>query len=179
MPVLAMAIPRVTYMKDFRSAINSITEHIVKALVVCDSNNQKKWLKDAENSFRNPANRPTKIPLKITDIMEIRDYLQLETHNVTLVMNVIMRAYNYRLTLRHIDIESLVFDFNEIMDELAKVMIDYRLKNDECPVGCIKDSAVVAQKLKEYELLDTFFVNGKKQADKVIECINNDNEIIF
>lgn len=177
MAILAMGVPRVTYLRDFRLIANTFRDHIIKVLVVEDFFNTKKWLKDAENAIRVTGNQSTKVALKGSDFDEIREVLQLEPHNVSPAINRIMRAYKLRLTLRHIDNESLCVDVNDIVNEQVTILQSARLLGDEYLVGSLKNSEVVKQKIDEYNELDSFLVDGEKDAKRVIKSIMDYGEI--
>lgn len=177
MAVLAMGISRVTYLRDFRFAANTIRDHIIKALVVDDVFNTQKWLKDAENAIRATGTQSTKVALKGSDFDEVRETLQLEPHNVASAVGRILKSFIFKVTLRHIDIDSLCADVNDIINEQVAILQTARMLDDDYSVGSLKSSKVVKQKLAEYDSLDTFLVNGKKDAKNVIKSIQELGEI--
>lgn len=177
MPILTMAIPRTQFMRDIRFSVDTIVEHIIKALVVKDYQNTKKWLTEAENAFLVCVNQQVKFKLKPSDFTEIYSYFEVEEYNIASHISSIMKSYNNRLTLVWVDLESLVNDLNEILSDQVSIAGDLRLSNEKYTRGLLKNSPLVKQKLKEYESYDTFFVNGDKDAKKVVASIIKLNEI--
>lgn len=177
MPILTMAIPRVKYLRNLEDCYTSVKLHLIKALLVDDSYNTNKWLKDAESPLVLNFNKETKTKLKSSDFDLIYEDFYFEAHNTEFYLKKILKTYDNRVLLYHTDIESLAKDVNEIIKEQVDIARVAILNSDEYPIGALTKSQLVKVKIDETSLLDTIEIRNENDAQRLIASVRKLGEL--